>query len=162
MQGTSASYIPYHLEQQQLLPSALQDWVPQCQASCVGQRKRSRWPDRASETVQGGYPGQGGAFALGYQTLVRICQGELLLLEEEHGPTLHAVCAVQPVDGARQIVGCTRMSVPGNRATTPHRSKKRPSYQQKPRNFGRLLMNLHHLKNNNSLLQFTVSYSEHP
>jgi hypothetical protein len=25
----SASYIPYHPEQQQLLPSALQDWLPQ-------------------------------------------------------------------------------------------------------------------------------------
>ena len=25
----SASYTPYHLEQQQLLPSALQDWLPQ-------------------------------------------------------------------------------------------------------------------------------------
>mgnify|MGYP003600421297 CR=1 FL=1 len=29
MQGMSASYIPYHPEQQQLLPSALQDWLPQ-------------------------------------------------------------------------------------------------------------------------------------
>ena len=29
MLGMSASYIPYHPEQQQLLPSALQDWLPQ-------------------------------------------------------------------------------------------------------------------------------------
>jgi transposase len=29
MQGMSASYIPYHPEQQQLLPNALQDWLPQ-------------------------------------------------------------------------------------------------------------------------------------
>jgi transposase len=29
MQGTSASYIPYHPEQQELLPNALQDWLPQ-------------------------------------------------------------------------------------------------------------------------------------
>lgn len=28
MQGMSASYIPYHPEQQQLFPSALQDWLP--------------------------------------------------------------------------------------------------------------------------------------
>ncbi len=29
MQGMSASYIPYCPEQQQLLPSALQDWLPE-------------------------------------------------------------------------------------------------------------------------------------
>lgn len=29
MSGMSASYIPYHPEQQQLLPSAMQDWLPQ-------------------------------------------------------------------------------------------------------------------------------------
>ncbi|MGA8786782.1 MAG: IS1182 family transposase [Polaromonas sp.] len=29
MSGRSASYIPYHPEQQQLLPSAMQDWLPQ-------------------------------------------------------------------------------------------------------------------------------------
>ena len=29
MWGMSASYIPYHPEQQQLLPSAMQDWLPQ-------------------------------------------------------------------------------------------------------------------------------------
>ena len=30
MSGMSASYIPYHPEQQHLLPSAIQDWLPQC------------------------------------------------------------------------------------------------------------------------------------
>lgn len=44
-----------------------------------------------------------------------IYEGALLGLEEKHGSVPHAVCAVQFMDGERQIDGTTDLSAPANR-----------------------------------------------
>jgi hypothetical protein len=70
----------------------------------------------AGSSLLGGCAGQGGAPISGDQALVRIYKGLLSRLEEKQGTALHAVCAVQSVDGAREIDGVRRMNVPENRA----------------------------------------------
>ena len=55
---------------------------------------------------------------------VRICQSALSRFEEKHGAALHAVCAVQFVDGAQQVDGSRGMSAPEIRARALYRAKK--------------------------------------
>ena len=59
-------------------------------------------------------------------------------LEEEHGAALHTVCAVQPVDGARQIDGGRGMSAPESAAIALQREKKAQEGRKNDGNFGAL------------------------
>jgi len=108
------------------------------------------------------YPGQSGAPVSGDQAPVWICEGSLSRPEEKHGTALHAVCVVQPVDGAGQIDGSSGMSAPENRASALQRAEKAQPAQRKRRDCRRLLVEFHHLKTDDLLLQLALSGSDHP
>ena len=60
-------------------------------------------------------------------TPVRLQQGALQGIEEEHGPAHHAVCPVQSVDGQAPTDGATGMSAPGNRQNGPNKTNNAKS-----------------------------------
>ena len=100
------------------------------QAQGAQQRQPSGCPDRQGRKAQSWHSGQSGASVSGNQAPVRICQGSLPWLEEEHRPALHVICAVQSVDGARQIDGSTGMSAPENQAIAQRRARKASANRQ--------------------------------
>ena len=63
--------------------------------------ERSNQADRQDRKAQGQHPRQGRAPVSRDQAPVRACQGALPRADEEHRATEHAVCAVEPVDGAQ-------------------------------------------------------------
>ena len=66
---------------------------------------------------------QGRASLPSDQAPVRARQGALPRVEEEHRAVAHAVCAVQPVDGAAQFDGSAGMSAPANRQGARNRAE---------------------------------------
>ena len=55
--------------------------------------------------AQGADPGQGRAPVPGDQAAVRLCEGALPRIGEEHGTDRHPVRLVEPVDGATNAIG---------------------------------------------------------
>jgi len=58
-----------------------------------------------------------GASVSHHQASVRSCQGALSRFGQEHCTTVHTVCAVQSLDGARAVIARQRMSALRNRPT---------------------------------------------
>jgi len=73
--------------------------------------------DRRTGTAQGRHPRQGRSPVPGDQAAVRACEGALPRVEEEHRAAHDLVRAVQPVDGAWQVVGGAGMSASTARET---------------------------------------------
>ena len=90
--------------------------------------------ERTSREAQGQCSGKGGAPVKSYQVSVRLCQGSLPWLREEHGAARHAVFLEQFVDGqAHAAAGSAVMSAPEVRATARTRPEKTANRDQKAR-----------------------------
>ena len=68
---------------------------------------------------------------------VRARQGALPRVEEEHHAVAHAVCAVQPVDGAAPFDGGAGMRAPANRQGARNRAGSGPETGEQPPEPGR-------------------------
>jgi hypothetical protein len=71
------------------------------------------------------------------QATVRICESALSRFKEEHGPTCHAVCVVECVDGARQTAGGAGMSARESWGQAFQGLKGSPMRSEKQRPFER-------------------------
>jgi transposase, IS5 family len=79
--------------------------------------------DQRSRAHQGQHPRQGRAPVPSGQAPVRLREGPLPRIEEEHGAAHDLVRAVQLVDGARQVVGSPGMSATTARASGLRRAQ---------------------------------------
>src|SRR3990167_2518327 len=93
-------------------------------AAPTSTKNKSKARDRQDREGQSRHTGQSGASVSGAQAPIWICEGSLSRPEEKHGAALHAVCAIQPVDGAGQTDGSAGMNAPENRAIALQRAKR--------------------------------------
>ena len=75
---------------------------------------------------------------------------------------LHAVCAVQSVDGTQQIDRGAGVSASENGRRVLNSEKSPLKRLKKRQNFKQLRVESKHLKNHGLLLQFEMRYSDHP
>ena len=82
------------------------------QAAGTGQERPRTGTDRSDRAGQGEHSIQGRTRLSGGQVPVRISQGQVSRTGQERRADDHAVCAGQPVAGARQTAGAAGMSAP--------------------------------------------------
>ncbi len=88
-------------------------------------------PDRADRASQGAHPRQGGTPVSGDQAPVRAHESALLWPRQECGAVVHAVCAVESVDGSPPNARHHAMSASVSRSSAAQSHSRRAS--QAPR-----------------------------